>query len=254
MKNFIIIFLLSFTALFSQVNTEEMRKFGIENGWHHSAGFNFGLNKGNTELLSIGANYRTDYMKDKFGTFMVGSVNYQESENQKILYKGFLHLRGMYDIFSRTQVESFLQKEFNEFILLNDRNLAGAGLRFNPLKLGSTSDTTTAFRLFTGFGMMFENESYDVTEDPNKNLVRSTNYITMEWKINEIFSLSTITYYQFALTDLQDYRILNDSSLQFKISDAFSFNFTVSYRYDNNPQTDVKKYDLALTNGIAVIF
>ena len=54
-------------------------------------------------------------------------------------------------------LESFVQKQFNESILLSDRNLAGRGVRF------ALHPPSARFNLYLGIGAMWEHERINDT-------------------------------------------------------------------------------------------
>jgi putative salt-induced outer membrane protein YdiY len=147
----------------------------------------------------------------------------------------------------------FLQKEFNRFILLEDRNLTGSGLRLDVVKLLS-NEKDSPVEVFGGVGLMFENERYDISVLPETNLFRSTNYLTVKWQVNDGFSFITINYFQFDIKRIHDYRLVSDTGLNFLITENLSFNSSLSWRFDNEPVENIKNYDLELTSGITFSF
>jgi len=245
-------------ATWSQVNTENLRKLDLKPSFH--AGLQADLNtvSGNSEFLKMTGNVRLDYVANSHYAF--GVVQYQRGiQNEKtFIHKGFAHLREIYILNRRLRIEWFAQKEFNEFIALKDRSLLGTGLRtaaltpdFLPIEKGS-------IHFFIGIGLMWENELMDATPAFETKIYRSTNYLTLDWKIKNLIKLGIITYYQVDLKNGNDYRILNDSRLTFHITQHLAFQTSVNFRYDNAPpvnvKKNVKKYDLEIRNGLRLDF
>jgi hypothetical protein len=159
----------------------------------------------------------------------------------------------VYALDSTCKLETFGQKEFNDFIRLKDRNLIGGGVRISLLN--RVPDEDEALSLHIGIGGMFENEvENNDSGEIRTNLVRSTNYLSFRWKIKRDLAFGAIGYYQVALAEAADFRVLGDASLQFGITEALSFTAGLHLRYDNEPPPDVERHDLELKNGIVVTF
>lgn len=249
---YLILFFISFLPLFSQVNTEELRKYGLEEGLYHKVDFGLGLVKGNSDLVKVSGSYRIDYIKEKYNIFYVMNYEFHESDGNKVVNKGFAHLRGIHNLHNKLKAEAFIQKEFNEFILLKDRYLVGSVLRYNVVNF--KDDEKDFLKFFVGSGFMYEFEYYNIEKNNTSNLIRSTSYLTVDWNMNDIVKFSTITYLQFVLDNFSDRRILNESSVNFKISDNLKFYTKVNYRLDSEPPPDIKKYDLEIKNGFTITF
>ncbi len=212
-----------------------------------------GFASGNSEYVNVKSAARIDYGVKNFDFFLVGNYEFQEAKEEKIVNKGFAHLRSIITLTPALFLEFFLQKEFNQFILLEDRNLAGSGLRLDVIKLFSSSEDSL-MEIYWGSGLMFENERYNIPVSPETNLFRSTNYLTIKWQITNNFSFTTINYFQFDVKRLHDYRFLSDAGFNFSITEDLAFNSLLSWRYDNEPVEGVKKYDVEVTNGITFSF
>ena len=239
----------------AQVNTEKFRKNSAEKGFSGNAGLEFGLNKGNSNYLSLDGNLRLDYLINNMDFFLVSDYEYKEGNGQKIIYQGFTHLRCDITLSEKTFLEFFTQKEFNDFISLKDRNLIGSGLRFNILNHHFKCKKISVMNIYLGVGAMFENEVYNVeSRKITKNLIRSTNYLDFYWQPDTLIKLSLVNYFQPYVLSIKNFRWLADAKLEFFISQDFSFTTHFTLRYDNLPVTKIKKYDLALTNGITVSF
>jgi len=249
----ILLLLQFFNPVYSQVNTEKFRKEYKENGFYGNVSLAAGLAKGTSDFLKAEGSARIDYAGKIFDSFLVGDYEFQEANNAKVVNKAFAHLRNMITLSSIFSLELFLQKEFNQFILLEDRNLVGVGLRTGIVQLFTESESHP-LEIYIGTGLMFENEQYNISASSKTNLIRSTNYLSLKWVINNIISFISINYFQFDVEKIHDYRFISETSLNFLIMENLSYNSAVSYRYDNEPVPDVKDYDIELTNGITFSF
>lgn len=251
----ILFFLLLSSISAAQVNTERLRKNIEDEGWSGNVNLALGLTKGNSEFVNVKNDFRIDYATGLSDYFLAANYEFKQGTEKKIVNKGFAHLRAILPLSNKIFFELFTQKEFNEFILLKDRNIIGSGLRFNLTKLFSNGGgKSQSFKIYLGSGVMFENEVYKTLPETETSLFRSTNYLTMNWDIADNIKLLLIGYFQSSLERISDHRYILDSQLSFKITDALSFLTELNYRFDNEPLKSIKKYDLNLNNGISYQF
>jgi len=218
----IIITLLCISSLYSQVNTEAMRRDNQLPGVQNNLEFDFAYISGNTEILNLNGSYRADYVSNSnwYGFFVWKYDRAFEKSKEDFTYKGFGHVRATKPIRSHIYFEGFIQKEFNHFIDLENRELIGGGFRVNPFN-----------QLYLGLGIMSETEKYQY-KSISHNFTKSTNYLNYSLKLFEMLELQNILYYQFKLENLGDYRILWDGKLTFSGSKNISFHINWHYRYD----------------------
>ncbi|MCH8290299.1 DUF481 domain-containing protein [Candidatus Poribacteria bacterium] len=237
-------------------NPETVRKMELDLGWYNSITLNLTSHSGNTDLLTLRAKLRSDYLVGKSHTFVMANFQQGKKDGKSFIDKGLIHLRSVQSVSQSVAVEAFVQKQFDDFILLQDRNLAGGGIRIVPLGQRAKSENGATFRLFIGVGAMWENE---VINDSQKgeietDIVRSTNYISGAWQINEWLASTTTNYYQFNPKSYSDFRILFEGSIGFRLTKRLTFSMQLNFRYDNEPPTDVEKHDLEIINGFNYAF
>lgn len=169
--------------------------------------------------------------------------------------KRFIHLRGARSITEHLSVEIFLQRQFNELILLRDRNLVGGGVRISGLKQ-RTDTKNTGMNLYLGIGTMWENEAINDKQhgEVETNITRSTNYISAIWRIDERFTGVITGYYQPYLQHFSDFRVLSESRLEFNVTQTVSISTRLNLRYDGKLPTDVEAHDLEIVNGLSYRF
>ena len=137
-------------------------------------------------------------------------------------------------------MESFLQKEFNYFIDLENRELIGGNVRFNPFK-----------KFFIATGAMHEKEVYQ--SEVEQNFMKSTSYINYLVQLMEKVTIENVLYYQFKLEAMDNYRILWDGTISFQGSDWLSFYLSCNYRYDISEINSGSSY-FEITNGLGFRF
>lgn len=244
------------TNVKAQVNIETQRRLDSKSGWYNSITFSLKYQSGNTNLLRFNSSLRSDYLVDKYHTF--GIINFEQSRQGGKSYtdKGFLHLRGARSVSGNLGVEIFTQKQFNESILLQDRNLVGGGVRVSILKQHISVKNGTGINLYIGIGSMWENETINdkMHGEVNTNIIRSTNYISAIWRIDKRFIIFITGYYQPYLQSLSDFRILSESRIEFYLTPTVSINTRLRLRYDSEPPTGVEVHDLEIVNGLSYKF
>jgi putative salt-induced outer membrane protein YdiY len=248
-----ILFILFYSNITAQVNTEKLRKELDETGIFGNVSLAGSITSGNSEFVSVKAGMRIDYANESNDLFLVSSYEFKEGNESKIVNKGFAHLRNVLSLTPDLFLEIFIQKEFNEFILLKDRNLAGSGLRLDLTGLLG-GETETDLKIYFSPGLMFENEKYKTEPQLKTDIFRSTNYLTLNWRVNEVINFISISYFQFDVERIKDHRFITDAGLNFSITENLVFTSAVVYRYDNEPVENVKNFDFELSNGIIFSF
>ena len=138
MKKIIVLNTLLFSSLvWCQINTETLRGDHATPGISQNLNLSFAYISGTSKIIFLNASYRLDYTAKSnwYGFFETKYERAFDKESQeKFSNRGFGHLRAVRQVASNIQVEGFLQKEFNYFIDLENRELIGGGFRFNPFK------------------------------------------------------------------------------------------------------------------------
>jgi len=252
----LIFFSLCFLALssiaYAQVNTEAMRLLDLDPGWHNILGLSLNYSSGNTNVLTLKTNFRSDYVWKSSHTFVVTNFRLGRKDGKSFTNKGFVHLRGIHALNQTLMMEGFLQKQFNESIRLDDRELAGGGLRLTVMHPSKKSRYLSLLHLYMGIGAMWEYERLD--QGLETELVRSTNYFTGRLTLGERVTASTTCYFQPALEHFSDYRILLEANLRLCITDNLAFNNGLSLRYDSAPPAGIESNDLEIVHGISYSF
>ena len=243
------------TSAKAQINIETLRRLDSKPGWYNDIALSLTYQSGNTDLLRFKSSLRSDYWFDRYHTF--GIVTFQQGKQGGKLYtdKGFIHLRGARSIIKHLGVEMFLQKQFNESILLRDRNLAGGGIRISVLKQ-RTNTKNTGLNLYLGIGSMWENEAINDKQhgEVETNIIRSTNYVSATWRIDKRFTVVITGYYQPYIQRFSDFRVISESRLEFHVTKTASINTRLNLRYDSEPPTGVEAHDLEIVNGLSYKF
>ena len=193
MRLVVLTLLFSMQILVSQVDTESLRKIDMKVGLNQNLLTNIGLKEGNTEYFALSLSYRADYVTDKNHIYGVGNLSYQDNRNGVFQRAGFIHLRYLDKWDKYFSNEAYVQKQFDYFQRLKDRNLIGGGVRFS---FDIKDSTKRIFHIFLGSGLMYENELLNIKKKFSTNLIRSSSYFNVSWIPNNNFNFSSVLYYQ----------------------------------------------------------
>lgn len=236
----------------AQINTESARKEFSNDIWKTEVTLDAILRGGNNEFIDGNIQIRSDLHLKNHYAFLVANTQYRDGFTKILDRRGFIHARYNYKFSDKYTIESFFQNEFNDFQKLNSRILYGLGSRLKLLDYGDDSSNTKSY-VYLGNAFMLEDEILE-NEGKLPLITRSTNYLSVFLRISKTIDFISVTYYQFRVDEINDYRILNDTRLEFQISKHLKFISAFDYRFDNVPAFDVKKYDYELRNGIRVEF
>ena len=236
----------------AQVNTESMRDDNHNKKFSNNLSLDFVYQTSQEKYFDIGISGTSNYfVRDDFHAFLI--IDYQSGYlssnvgNEVIINRGFGHFRITKKIIPEIDLELFYQAGFNDFILINDRKLFGSGFRKSLIKKDKINS-------FFGFGLMQEREIYDLLENSRKLLLRCTSYTTLTTQISNNTYINNIVYFQPALKKANDFRLLVDNEIEFKINKIFSAQLEINYRYDNEPHVDSKKTYFQIHNGFEFNF
>lgn len=250
---FLVLFLFICLPVAAQVNIftgETMKQMQLNPGWYNNINLDLAYRSGNTELLTLRTRFRSDYLSKIYHGFVFGSL--QQGRKSGVLFtnKGMVHGRIIRNLTNHILLESFVQKQFNESILLNDRNLVGGGVRF------AARSSKSRFNLYLGTGAMWEHERINDSKigEITTHIIRSTNYINWTAQLDKRISASATGYYQVHVRRVADYRVLFEGSIMFRLTTKLAFPFRVNFRYDSEPPTGIQKHDLEIFNGLSYTF
>ncbi|MEY4934465.1 MAG: hypothetical protein RIS64_824 [Bacteroidota bacterium] len=162
---------------------------------------------------------------------------------------GAIHFRYSRVLNEHWRSESFVQTQYDQLLKLKSRNLMGSGFR---RKLLNTKPLT----INAGSLYMFE---YEQTNENNETTVhnnhRISSYLVFNIGLpNDLGEIITTTYWQPRLDLASDFRISNNTSLNFHFTKHVDFATTWVITYDSAPPIDVKKRTISLNNSITYRF
>jgi putative salt-induced outer membrane protein YdiY len=245
--------LLLFVASAAQASIVNIESQRGEIGEGFSGRFHFALGgaSGNTDKVNLQTGTRLEWKHDATTYLSILEYNYGETNDVRDTNRAFAHLRRTVQHRERRAVEGFGQVERNEFTRLSFRGLAGGGLR---LTLSRSED----FRAYLGLGAFVVREVLDDREDVTdagaRSFVRGNFYLSLNSNLNDYTTLYNTLYYQPALDDFPDVRVLNEAGLLIQLSRQIDLRSSVQVIHQSRPPQTVDKTDITYLTGIEYRF
>lgn len=200
--------------------------------------FSFSHNDKNGKTLmqisnTLATQYKTKNLKNIF--LGLGSYKLIRTADEDFLNVLFGHLRYNRKITKVFRIESFIQYQRNPVLDISARELVGAGVRFKVV-------SSENFWAYVGTTYMYEHERSDKYEQTNTHH-RSSNYVSLTSSIpNSGFIMTGTMYYQPEYKNLDDFRVLAEIKLKYKINKHVSFNSGYNYFYDHETPMGGRQY------------
>lgn len=246
-----VIFLLFIANLTAQVNTE---KYRTSEDFVGLAGFlelSGTVKTGNTDKTEASIDGRLDWKTGKTTTFIIFQSDYEWVNGNRSSDAGLLHIRNVTGLVNNLSSEAFFQINYDKKILVANRELIGAGLRY---KLFDFEDGD----IVIGSAYMFEHENYNL---PNSSIHKSevsvsrwSNYISYYFKMNSLLTIGGVVYYQPMFEKFSDLRLLNENSITVLITELLSISINFKVRHDSLPPDGIEQTDTKTDLGIALRF
>jgi hypothetical protein len=194
------------------------------------------------------------YLSEQHNYMLISDLKYNSVTGQPFIRTGYSHFRINWLYENTLSHETFTQVQFDYGRGLNLRWLAGAGLRYRMIDEDN-------LKLYLGPGLMYEKErwefpaSKDVIEE--KNLIKSTNYVSYFQKISETATYNLTVYFQTgpdSEADTWRQRYSLDTGLKFNLSDKIAFVVDFTWSYEPRPIIPIIHHLYTLENGIVINF
>lgn len=183
---------------------------------------------------------------------LFGGYSLLSNEGDGLLNSGFVHARHNYIIQPRLKTFEFYQLQYNDQLLLERRQVFGAGLRYS---LVAKDSVNIDFEL----GLMRDMEIYN-----QNKLLEGENRINYNTRITFVNSskiylskyikINNVIYYQPAIDDFSDFRVLNDFNLSIKVTNHLSVINALTLRYSSKPPGGLKNLDASMKFGGSLKF
>jgi putative salt-induced outer membrane protein YdiY len=229
------------------VNIESQRMQSDTTGWLGNFGTNFLFQKNAVEVLNINLNAHVQYKTQKNLYLFLANYNLLKGSGETLTDNLFYHLRYNHKFNAWLRWEVFTQLQQNSVTGIDVRVLTGTGPRF---KLHGTKQ----FALYIATAAMYEYEKEETSPPVYHRDVRSSSYVSFTYRPVESAEIISTIFYQPLFRDFNDYRILNEISLKFRITKHFSFKAGWYYLYDSAPAASTPKLNYSISNGVEYDF
>jgi Protein of unknown function, DUF481 len=219
-----------------------------------TAGINFALeykdNNEETMLKIESAAVLQVKSKDRKNRFLfLANYALAHTTQEVVSNAGAIHFRYSRVLNPQWRWENFVQTQYDQLLHLKSRNLIGSGFRRKLLN-------TKGLTINAGSLYMFEHERTKendaITVHKNHRL---SSYLVFNIALpKELGEIISTTYWQPRLDLVSDFRISNNTSLNFHFTKHLDFATTWVVTYDSAPPLEVKRRTLSLNNSISYHF
>lgn len=245
-----ILLILSFfisTSLFALVSIAPV-DIGSNPGLSGNVSGSLSSKSGNTQKdeysLGMRVQYDQGYDYLAWGIF---TYDYGKSNGTKNEDKTYAHLRYIHALEQNGAWtwELFLQSEQDKFKDINERSLAGAGVRWRFLNSDDLG------KGYGGIGGFFEKIDYTHPElNTNENNSRINSYVAYTKSFMSASKLNYIGYYQPKTGDASDYVSSQTLELILPIVGQLNLSLSAKYLYDSRPAIGVDKRDMGYMTSL----
>jgi len=256
MRNFltaiaVAMFFLPVSAL-AIVNVEQAIIGPAEEGLHNRIEASVDGASGNTEKVGVKAELLSHWQHGSHADFLLLQYAYGKSSGLLDTNRFFAHLRHRTQISERWGVEGFGQLGRDPFARMSLRTLLGGGVRWTLMEESKKAG------VYLGLGIFHEHEKLSFrsgTTDPLESRVwRANSYLVLKRRLNEQVRLYSTTYYQPEMSQVADYRLLEQLSVAIKLDENLDLKLGVDITHDSRPPQGVKRTDLRYSTGITIDF
>lgn len=227
------------------VNVESARLDENKMGWQGLVDLNFMALKNNAHLFQFNNKLRAQYVKDRHRWLLLHDINVNMSGTFNFEQNTFQHLRYGWMVDSPLVLEAFVQNQYDKIQLIKHRLLAGVGLRLMFLEKGL---------LVTYYGITAMGEyEQEINQTKGDLYARMSTYLNLKFTLKDWLHWYNTAYYQPLFSNVTDYRIMVNSTLEFKVNHRLSMVTRFGMNYDSSPVDNalVPALTYRLTNGFA---
>ena len=247
-KNLIMLLLISYSIGFSQgvVNSEKLLSQDVEK-FYFIFSPSLDMQSGNSDVLEVSITLSSLYkITEKHWIKGTGGVDMIQEDQEDISNDKFFQLRHTYTLNDWSHTFSFFQLQNSYALGVKKRQLLGAGVR---VKLKKEEN----LKFDIGVGIMNEKEEYN-HDISIANKYRITSMMIFKHSFNTVV-LKNVTYYQPNISNVWDFRLLNEFDLTFEINNWLDYEVNYIVRYDNeHPSFLTEKLDQYITSGFNIKF
>jgi len=227
-------------------NIEERRLVTDSTGWAGNIGLAIAASKFTKSVFSATAGSHLQFKTKKDLFLLVANYNIISANGERFDDRTQAHFRYNRKVNKWLRMEYFFQIQTNALTKIRQRFLNGIGPRF---KLSPHEKA----KFYLGMAYMYEFESLLDPALIERNH-RMSSYLTYTLVPSDNATFSNTTYFQPLIQDFFDYRIANDSKLNFTITRNLRFTAIISFRFDAHPPEEIPGLSYQINNGLTYKF
>ena len=237
----LVFFFLFSTFSNAQVLNVENKRQIFENGLSGSIEFGLDYNRSKQTDWEFKMTSHLQWKREDWGVLLLNEINFDKGGDTEFSNEGYQHLRINRHLNKKYSFELFIQNQYDPIRDIANRRLAGVGGRY---KLPHDN--------FLGISSFYEYEK--MVDDDIFSTIRLSTYLNIQIQINSKFFIQNSFYFQPNSRNLLDYRVLEEFSLVFEISEKISCTNNFNILYDSEPPPGISKYIYRFENGFIYSF
>lgn len=207
---------------------------------------------GNTENKRSMIDLLTLYQHNENTEFLQMHYAYGTSLGQVDTDNAFAHFRHRTEIGPDWGVEGFTQISRDPFARLTQRTLLGGGVRW--ILFEENKKSAAYFGLGAFNEKEIRTEVLGTTDRTDTELWRANSYLILKYQLNGQIRFVNNTYYQPALEDIRNFRLLEQGSMLIKLDDHLDLKLSVEISFDSIPPQTVQARDTFYSTGLSFSF
>ncbi|MEM1008586.1 MAG: DUF481 domain-containing protein [Myxococcota bacterium] len=235
----------------AQVNTERTRP-KPKPGLHGAVEGDVNWMHGNVEFLRIGTALKLHHHSPIHRPMLHARYALARTPEDTFLHQAWVHGRWTAMWLPQIGSELFAQYQFDSAQNLQSRVVTGAGVRWAIVKQNT-------LQLYASSGYMFESETLQnlPEQEPHPSTTmhhRWSNNLYLQLNLSKTASFSNSLYIQPRFDAPDDFRLLNETDLNFKLWSSFRVILGLRLRYDSRPPSFLKTTDIQIQNKLQFAF
>lgn len=236
----IFLLLLPWVARSQVVNIENQRFEDDTSRWAAQFGFRLNVVENTQRSTDLGLNGGVQFMEGLHRAFLISDFYLTRVEDNAFTNTGFQHLRYQRRWRGPLFQEAYTQVQYNKPLRIDIRWLMGGGIRLEYQKEEN-------LRLAAGTSILYEYEADHVNELVY-NDIRSSNYLSVSFKVEPHVMLSGILYFQPVIADASDQRLTLEAQLRIRASRRYAFDTRLALQRDTKTAPDVPELNYRWSN------
>ncbi len=228
------------------INVENKRISTDTIGFSGKVGMSLSASKFTQSFLAAEFASQVQWKTTKNIYLLVGNFQIVNAGGESFNNSGYGHFRFNRKLSSKIRLELFTQVQYNSVTKITARYLNGAGLRF---KLSPYENA----KIYWGIAAMHEYEELSSPEITNKD-IRLSSYLSFTLTPVKTITFRNTTYAQPLTSDFKDYRLSNNTRINFGITENLNFTTDFHFLYDSRPPIDVPTINYQVKNGLTYRF